>query len=104
MNRRIFRYELNVDDQVRGLPAGKVVHFADYRMKNITGECNRVEVWVEAELVGNSLSFDFAGVQNVQIFSTGQPIPDGADHLASCLAGQFVWHLYRLPETPAGDS
>lgn len=104
MNRRILRIELKVDDQARELPAGKIVHFSDYRKKHITHEQNRVEVWVEAHMEGESLLAGTIGTQQVQVFGTGQPIPDGAEHLASSLAGPFVWHLYRLPETPTGDS
>jgi hypothetical protein len=32
----------------------------------------------------------------VQAFGTGQPIPDGAVWLASCLDGPLVWHVYEV--------
>ncbi|MGC0270792.1 DUF7352 domain-containing protein [Glutamicibacter soli] len=102
MNRRIYRHELKVNDQAHEIPAGKIVHFTEYRNKHITHEKDRVEVWVETQLVADHTIAKSIGRQRVQIFGTGQSIPDGAEHLASCLAGSFVWHLYRLPEPPAG--
>lgn len=32
------------------------------------------------------------------IYGTGHPIPDKACHLQSVMDGNFVWHLYNLPE------
>lgn len=96
MTRRIFRYEIPIDDQPHEIPAGKVVHLNEYRMKHITGERNRVEVWVEVTLGGASIADDINGTQHVQIIGTGHAIPDGATHLATCLDSQLVWHLYRI--------
>lgn len=104
MNRSILRIEIKVDDQAHELPAGKIVHFSEYRKKHITREQERVEVWVEAQLEGDGLLGEVIGTQHVQVFGTGQSILDGAEHLASCLADPFVWHLYRLPEPPEDDS
>lgn len=99
MNRRIFRYELPINDAAHEIPSGKVVHLNEYRMKHITGERNRIEVWVEATLSGESLASAIIGTQHVQVFGTGHPIPDSAEHLATCIDGSLVWHLYRVEAT-----
>lgn len=104
MNRRIFRHELKVNDQAHEIPAGKIVHFTEYRNKHITHEHDRVEVWVEAQLDGDTWRAKTMGNQRVQVFGTGQRIPENAEHIASCLADRLVWHLYRLPEPPAGTN
>ena len=104
MNRRIFRNELKINDQAHEIPAGKIVLFTEYRQKHITHERDRVEVWVETQLAADHLLAKSIGRQRVQVFGTGQSIPEGAEHLASCLADRYVWHLYRLLETPTGDN
>lgn len=90
MQRRPLRYELPVNDNAHLLPAGKILHFTEHRNTQF-GAVHRVEVWVE-------VTVDGAATQHVQIIGTGHQIPDGAEHLASCLDGRYVWHLYRLKE------
>lgn len=99
MQRRPFRYELPVNDAAHQLPAGKILHFTEHRNSRL-GAVHRVEVWVEVAINGDDFLRDpITGAQHVQIIGTGHPIPDGAEHLASCLDGPLVWHLYRLKES-----
>lgn len=98
MNRRPLRYELPVNDNAKPLPAGKILHFTEHRNTS-HGGVHRVEVWVEVTFDGDDFRNDhFVGTQRVKIIGTGHPIPDGAEHLATCLDGPLVWHLYKLKE------
>lgn len=98
VTRRPFRYELAINDEPQELPAGKILHLTEYRKKNITGERQRIEVWVEITLDGPDFTGSITNTQHVQVIGTGHPIPDGSEHLASCLDGPFVWHLYQVKE------
>lgn len=95
MNRRIFRYEIPVDDRQHTVPAGKIVHMTRHR--DLISP--RVEVWVEVQLETPDISSEPVGGQVLTIIGTGHPAPEGATHVATCLDGPLVWHLYRLPVT-----
>lgn len=96
MRRKVLRYEIVVNDQPSTLPVGKVVHLSEYHQKHITGERNRVEVWVEVAIPESWPYAENFPTQRVQIFGTGHDLPEGAVHLASTLDGSLVWHLYQL--------
>jgi hypothetical protein len=40
---------------------------------------------------------------HVQVFETGQPIPEGSFYLASCAAGGKQWHLFGIEEEEEDD-
>jgi len=91
MTRTPLRYMIEVNDEHQQFPAGKVLHLSEQRGRS--GPEHLIEVWIEVETPVSDL-------QTVQVIGTGQPIPDGAEHLATTLDGSFVWHLYRLKENP----
>jgi len=41
-----------------------------------------------------------------EIVGTGHPVPADAEHVGSFVQGDYVWHLFELPEGPgqAGDA
>lgn len=95
-SRRVLRYEIPIDDNFHEIPAGKILHLSDYRQKHITGERARIEVWVETTFDGSRVLSPIVGLQRVQVFGTGHPLPEDATHLATCLDGALVWHLYNV--------
>lgn len=101
--RRVLRYEISINDQPTTIPAGKVVHLSEYRLNTVTGERNRVEVWVEVLVGGSWPAVQNFPTQRVQIFGTGHPLPVDALHLASTLDGPLVWHLYQLTNLKDGS-
>lgn len=96
MSRRVLRYEIPINDQPHKIPAGKILQLHPYRMRAITGERNRVEVWIETTVPDNWPHAEPIGSRQVQIFGTGQPLPEDATHLASTVDDRLVWHLYQL--------
>lgn len=100
-SRRVLRYEIPIDDNSYEIPAGKILHLSDYRQKHITGERARVEVWVEVTFAGSRVVSPIVGLQRVQVFGTGHPLPDDSAHVATCLDGSLVWHLYKINHAAA---
>jgi hypothetical protein len=104
--KRVYRYEVPVDDDVHMLPAGQVVHVDSRR------RADSVEVWVEFPAKGGLPDLP------VRVYGTGHDIPDGALHLGTALSpdvpahtpddsvferpgvvrGALVWHLYAVTE------
>ena len=89
MTRRMFRYEVPVDDQ----------HHTFDLVSNISvrhvaaAAIDVVEFWAE----------DYDGVlltipRHFQVFGTGQPLPEGASWCGTCqrLPNGLVWHLYEV--------
>lgn len=77
--RTVHKFPLNHATNV--FPAGKVVMFGlDMR--------NDLCVWIQVD--PNS-----EDTQYLQLFATGQDIPDSLDHVISCDANGFFFHLYR---------
>lgn len=102
--RRPFRYVLPVNDAVHELPAGKILHLSEDRRKGLSGS-RRIEVWVEVTIDGDDFMKDpIVGTQQVKIIGTGAWIPPGAAHIATCLDGMFVWHLYQIKEQQGADN
>lgn len=101
--RRVLRYEIPIDDNFHEIPAGKILHLSEYRHKNITGERARIEVWVEVTFEGAGVVFPIIGLQRVQVFGTGHPLPEDAAHLATCLDGALVWHLYQVNQAAPAE-
>lgn len=86
MSRRVYRYEVPVDDCDHELTVhGQFRHVAS-RNPEV------VEVWVEHDPNVTGLAFRF------RVFGTGQVIPDGALWFGTALAPcGLVWHLYAVP-------
>ncbi len=98
--KRVYRYEVPIDDGVHMLPAGRVVHVDTRRLRD-------VEVWIEDS------SEDTSDDRRVRVYGTGHDVPEGAVHLGTALSplvpngagtpierGRFVWHLYAVAELP----
>jgi hypothetical protein len=104
--KRVYRYEVPVDDGVHMLPAGKVVHVDSRR------QADTVEVWVEFPATGGLPDLP------VRVFGTGHDVPADAVHLGTALSpdmptftpadsvfarpgsarGALVWHLYAVAD------
>jgi hypothetical protein len=90
MTRRVFRYEVPVDDEphvfdlVSNVP---VLHV------NVTASVGLVEFWAE-DYGGDLLTTRRA----FQVFGTGQALPDGAQWRGTCdrTPEGLVWHLYEV--------
>ena len=93
--RRVLRYVIPLDDRTHDVAEGLPVLCAT-RNNHVNGP----ELWVEADCPDD---FPVSGpeVRPVQAFGTGHVIPDGAEHLGSCIDGPFVWHLYDMSEVEA---
>lgn len=92
--RRVLRYEIAVNDQPQPIAAGRVLMAQPHRQAQ-RSPAGRVEVWVDAALPVDWPASSPA-MRLVQAFGTGQPIPDGAVWLASCLDGPLVRHVYEV--------
>lgn len=95
---------MTADDAATSVPAGRVLLITQER-QDIFKTLGHLEVWIQAETVqgwpdlvplGSNGS---VGSQELQVFGTGQVVPDDAEHVGSVLDGPFVWHLYRLQKT-----
>jgi hypothetical protein len=104
--KRVYRYEVPIDDGVHMLPAGMVVHVDSRR------RVDTVEVWIEFPATGGLPDLP------VRVFGTGHDVPADAVHLGTTLSpevpahtpddsvferpgaprGQFVWHLYAVAD------
>lgn len=102
--RRVLRYVVPIDDHAHEIAAGYVVMAAPRR-----GEADPVrnlEVWVETEVLSHgegqlgdpraANAITPTATCDAQVFGTGQMLPDDAEHLASCINGPLVWHLYEV--------
>ena len=88
--RRIFRFELPLDDQPHEVAEGTVVLVAPDRAGN-----DAVEAWVEVPDPETWVSTGEPS-QRLQVFGTGFEIPENALWRGSCAAGTFIWHVYRI--------
>lgn len=81
MTRRIWKYELPVDDDKHLIPA----HIVHVRAQS----ANLIEVWSEVDP-------DRMNNQQHQVFGTGHEIPERAQYRGSVEIGQFVWHVFNV--------
>jgi hypothetical protein len=51
-------------------------------------------IWIEVQPEFGRREVEF------QVFGTGYPIPDNAEHVATYFHEPFVWHLYNVGEQP----
>lgn len=77
-------HKFKIDVVGREFPAGKVVLFGADRSSEIC-------VWIER-------TEQSEGAQTLVIVGTGQEVPLGHFHVASCKDGTMIWHLYKLEE------
>lgn len=97
MAKRIFKYTVPIDDKPHRIPVGKVLHVAH---GDLMGE---VRVWVEHTInLSGGIMNDDAIDRYIQVFGTGQEIPDVADleYLGTALTPintvPLVWHAYEV--------
>lgn len=87
MERVVYKYEIPIDDAWHGLAlpeSAQILHAA----------CQHpyaVAVWAQVDPAEQDTR-----VHRLRIFGTGQPIPSGAQWIATTLAGPLVWHLYEF--------
>lgn len=89
---RVLRFSVPLDDKAHPIAIGKPVLTA-VRDNLVAG----VEVWIETEVADN---FPEGGydTRQAQVFGTGHHIPDGTEHIGSCLDGGLVWHVYGVED------
>lgn len=80
----VLMWPVAVDGQTHIIGAGPVVHV------DAQHETTVVYVWTLEE------NCDVHRVTVVQAFGTGQPLPEGATHLGTAVAGPFVWHVFEV--------
>lgn len=81
----IYKYALHLIDGMQDvvLPeCADIVHFG-------ADPIGQISIWAEVDTRAPH------EVRNFAIVGTGHTIPDGAEHMASCIQGPFVWHLYE---------
>lgn len=81
MTRRIWKYEVPVDDRNHDVPA-RVVHVAPAEDR-----VDAIQVWCEVD-------DETLHTMPHRVFGTGQPVPIEYEYRGSVQAGPFVWHLY----------
>lgn len=84
----VFKYTIGIEDgwQDIALPECADIVYFDYQ---VDSPPNTLRLWAEVDTSAPHEMRQFA------IIGTGHPIPDGAEHMATCMAGPFVWHLYE---------
>lgn len=103
--RRVLRYAVPIDDQPHEIAVGRVLMAMPARDQPSPG-ATELEVWVEAEVAsyGREPLHDPRALDTltplatspVQVFGTGQLLPEISTWLASCIDGRLVWHLYGV--------
>lgn len=87
--RRVLKWTVEVDDEFHSIGDGRIVH-----VDSQFGERDRVQVWTEQEVSGPVVK----AARQARVFGTGQPIPDGFEHIGSVIpvsaSGHLVWHVY----------
>jgi hypothetical protein len=95
IDRRMFRYVVPIDDRAHVFELWSApVAFAAVA-RSVPGEFS-VEFWAEHATGGLTIAHAY------QVFGTGHPLPDGAEHVATCprTAEGLVFHLYELTGAP----
>jgi hypothetical protein len=84
--RRVLKYPLGSGQQFLSL--GQNPKIVLFEVQN-----SGTYVWVETD------EYPYAKQTILQIFVTGENIPDNGRHIASCKSderGTYIWHLYEL--------
>lgn len=87
MTRAIYKYSVRVSDgwQAVAMPGeARILHVACQE------DAWAVQVWAEVDITSQVNT-----ITHLQVFGTGQSIPDGAVYVGSTMAGAFVWHVYE---------
>ena len=88
----VWKYQAHSNPFAYDLPAGaRVVHF------DMQGDVPTMWIHVDTEAKLERRAFLVAG--------TGHDLPDGAQHLGSCIARELglVWHLFEPVESPSRE-
>lgn len=90
--KRVFKWDVEVDDVIHLIGTGKVVHAASQ-----FGDRDRVQVWTEEECDEQG-RMKYPADRAVLIVGTGHAVPDLMEHVGSVIplsaGGHLVWHLY----------
>jgi len=96
--RRVLRYVVPIDDHAHEIADGEVL--MAHRERGAEWPARSIEVWVEAEILDSTTRapqfLEPVATRAAQVFGTGHPLPASAEHLASCIDDQLVWHLYGV--------
>lgn len=80
----IFKYEVKLGVQVVKVPSDcTIIHFG-------VDPVGRLCFWAEVNPALETVDY------NIQVVGTGQSFPESSKHIASCIAGLYVWHLYEV--------
>jgi hypothetical protein len=87
--KQVLKYALSehFDSEIKA-PPGRVVLFGF--------QASNAFVWIEVE------SFLHLRVRHFRVVATGESVPETFTHLHSIQHGDYVWHLYELPEVTHG--
>lgn len=84
-------YKYPITDMVQSIPVGDVVLVAQQ------GDSTLPTLWVRHSQ-DTILAGDYANKDTYTIVGTGNSFDnDGFAHVGSCVCGDFVWHVYRMP-------
>lgn len=86
--RTVYKYPIPIDSEIAkiALPVGAKV--VDFEFQG-----TRPFLWAEVNTVAATKERAFC------IVGTGHPIPDNAEHIATCHPSPFVFHLYEIKES-----
>ena len=86
--RTVWKFPLDVKDGMQAVPmprGSKIVHVAQ--------QGGRPTLWAEVESTQIMVDRHFV------VVGTGHPVPDIlVFHRGSCFQGDFVWHIYEMPQ------
>ena len=84
MTRRVLKWDVRVDDRAHPIGSGPVAHVACQSSANV------VQVWTDEP------DAEQVTIRSARVYGTGQPVPDGDEHLGSTLTedGFLVWHVF----------
>lgn len=90
--KRVLRYRVDLDDRPSIIGNGKVVDAQPCYELDPTLPA-RMDIWVEMDLPAHWPQFAEETIK-VKVYGTGQPIPDSAEHVISCMVNKEVHHVY----------
>lgn len=56
---------------------------------------HQAAIWIETEVPAQEA---LGSTRRFRVIGTGHDVPPGGKWRASAIAGEFVWHVYELPE------